>query len=164
MPFDLAPHQTHAPIRTLNSQVAAIPVRWVDGKPEVLLITTRGRGAWIVPKGWALMDCLAAECAEREAFEEAGVTGQIEPYSLGTFEYWKKSKQGKVFFDVTAYALHVEHVVADWPERATRKRAWFPPDVAAQLTGNPGLAELIRSAVRVGFKASPPVFAGGVLN
>jgi len=165
MAFDLAAQKTlHAPIRTLNSQVAAIPVRWVDGKPEVLLITTRGRGEWIVPKGWATLDCLGAECAAREAFEEAGVTGQIEDYSLGTFEYSKRTKQGKVLFEVTAYALHVEHVMSNWPERDERKRAWFAPEVAARLTGNSGLAGLIRAAVQVEFKSAPPAFAGGLLN
>lgn len=161
MPFDLEQQSAlHAPLRTLNSQVAAIPVRWTDGKPEILLITTRGQGRWIVPKGWALLDCLATECAAREAFEEGGVTGQVEPYSLGVFEYWKKSKQGKLFFEVTAYAMHVEHVLADWPERGVRKRAWFAPDVAARLSGNESLADIIRAAVSVEFKTAPPVFTG----
>jgi len=164
MPFDLAANEAHVQLRTLNSQVAAIPVRWVDGEPEILLITPRRSGQWIVPKGWALLDCLAAECAAREAFEEAGVTGQVETYSLGTFDYWKPTKQGKVRFEVTAYALHVEHVLPDWPEREERKRAWFSPEVAARLTGNEGLADLIRAAVQVEFKSAPPVFAGGLLH
>jgi len=167
MPFDLAAHEAcvHVQLRTLDSQVAAIPVRWVDGSPEVLLITSRGPGEWIVPKGWAMLDSLAAECAAREAFEEAGVTGEVEPYSLGTFEYWKRTKHGKVFYEVTAYALHVQYELPDWPEREKRKRAWFAPEEAARLIGNEGLAELIRSAVQVEFKTAPPVFAGvGLLN
>lgn len=150
MPFDLvASGAPHAPLRTLDTQVAAIPIRWVEGRPEVLLITTRGRGQWIVPKGWAMLDCLAGECAAREAFEEAGVGGRVEPFSLGTFAYFKRSKKCRTYFRVTAYALHVERVFADWPERAARKRAWFAPEVAARLTANDELADLIRAAVAV---------------
>ncbi|MBC7767517.1 MAG: NUDIX hydrolase [Phycisphaerales bacterium] len=155
----------HASLRTTNSQVAAIPLRWSDGAPEVLLITSRGRSQWIVPKGWALMDCLAAECAAREAYEEAGVTGEVEQYSLGAFEYFKQTKQGRLYFEVTAYALHVERVLADWPERNKRRRSWFAPDVAAQLTGNESLSQLIKAAVQVEFKpAARPQRAVGLLN
>lgn len=150
MPFDLqADTALRAPLHTFSSQVAAIPIRWVAGEPEVLLITTRGSGRWIVPKGWPMTDSLGAECAAREAFEEAGVVGEVERYSLGTFEYWKHSKRGRVFFEVTAYALHVKQTLPDWPERGSRRRAWFAPEVAARLTANDSLADLIRAAVKV---------------
>lgn len=131
-----------------DSQVAAIPVRWSGGRAEVMLITTRRSGRWTVPKGWPLVESLASECAAREAFEEAGVRGRIEPFSLGMFEYWKRSKSGRVFLQVTAYALHVEHMANNWPEREERKRAWFLPEVACRLANNEELATLIRAAVQ----------------
>jgi len=126
----------------------------------VLLITTRKQRHWIVPKGWAECDSAAPDCAAREAYEEAGVTGRIEDYSLGTYAYWKQSSQGRLFFHVTAYALHVENVLSDWPERDRRKRAWFSPQVAAKLTGNDELAALIMAAVQVKFRPA----AVGYLN
>jgi 8-oxo-dGTP pyrophosphatase MutT (NUDIX family) len=99
-----------------------------------------------VPKGWPASEASAAECAAREAFEEAGVIGEVGLSSLGTFQYWKRAKRGRVFLQVAAFALRVEQVLGDWPERKERKRAWFTPDVAAKLAANAELATLIRSA------------------
>lgn len=150
MPFtEVNTSKCFAPMSGATSQVAAIPIRWVGGRPEVLLITTRGTGRWTIPKGWPLADSLGAECAAREAFEEAGVRGHIEPYSIGTFEYWKRTKKDRTFLQVTAFALHVKEIARDWPERQERKRAWFSPDVACRLAANDELALLIREAVRV---------------
>ena len=145
-----------APMSGATAQVAAIPLRWTNGRPEVLLVTTRGTGRWTIPKGWPLADSLGAECAAREAFEEAGVRGRVEPYALGTFEYWKRSKHGRVFLQVTTFAMHVEHVAWDWPEREERKRAWFSPDIACRLAGNDELSALIREAVSVKAPVSTP--------
>lgn len=139
-----------APMSGATSQVAAIPIRWSSGRAEILLVTTRTTGRWTVPKGWPLAESLGAECAAREAFEEAGVRGHVEPYSLGTYEYWKRAKKGGVFLQVTAFALHVEDVAWDWPERKERKRAWFPVDVACKLVANDDLSALIREAVSLG--------------
>ena len=150
MPFtEVNTSKCFAPMSGATSQVAAIPIRWVGGRPEVLLITTRGTGRWTIPKGWPLADSLGAECAAREAFEEAGVRGHIEPYSIGAFEYWKRTKKDRTFLQVTAFALHVQEIARDWPERQERKRAWFSPDVACRLAANDELALLIREAVRV---------------
>jgi 8-oxo-dGTP pyrophosphatase MutT (NUDIX family) len=150
MPFtDINPSKCFAIMSGATSQVAAIPIRWVGGRPEVLLITTRGTGRWTIPKGWPLTDSLGAECAAREAFEEAGVRGRVEPYSLGTFEYWKRTKKSRTFLNVTAFALHVQEIAWDWPEREERKRAWFSPEVACRLAANDELVLLIREAVRV---------------
>lgn len=160
---DLNSNISLAPMSVVTSQVAAIPIRWTNGRAEVMLITTRRSGRWTVPKGWPLTDSLGAECAAREAFEEAGVRGRIEPFSLGTFEYWKRAKSGRVVLQVTAYALHVDHVSTDWPERGERKRAWFAPEVACRLANNDELAALIRAAVQV--RAAKPAPAGfGISN
>lgn len=137
-----------------TSQVAAIPIRRLDGRPEVLLVTTRGTGRWTVPKGWPLADSLGSECAAREAFEEGGVRGHVEPYSLGTFEYWKRTKKSRVYLQVTAFALHVEQVTLDWPERSERKRAWFSPDVASRLINNDDLSVLIKAAIELPTRAA----------
>lgn len=142
-----------------TSQVAAIPIRWIGGRPEVLLITTRGTGRWTIPKGWPLADSLGAECAAREAFEEAGVRGRIEPYSIGSFEYWKRTKKSRTFLNVTAFALHVQEIAWDWPEREERKRAWFSPEVACRLAANNDLAALIREAVQSRLEFSSEIAA-----
>ena len=150
MPLDhIDTHRALALMSAAASQVAAIPLRWTNGRPEVLLITTRGTGRWTVPKGWPFDESIAADCAAREAFEEAGVQGQVESYSLGQYEYWKQSKRGRIILQVTAFALHVERILQDWPERNERKRTWFSPEVAAKLAANDQLGVLIRAAAQV---------------
>ena len=150
MPFtEINAGKFFAAMSGVTSQVGAIPIRWTNGRAEVMLITTRGAGRWTIPKGWPLAESLGAECAAREAFEEAGVRGRIEPYSIGVFEYWKRTKKNRTFLSVTAYALHVEEVAWDWPEREERKRAWFSPEIACRLTANDDLSALIREAVSV---------------
>jgi 8-oxo-dGTP pyrophosphatase MutT (NUDIX family) len=170
MLFDqIASSQSLALMSAATTQVAAIPIRWTSGRPEVLLITTRGTGRWTVPKGWPLADSMATDCAAREAFEEAGVKGRVEPYSLGTFEYWKRTKRSRTVLQVTAFAMHVDEIAPDWPEREQRKRAWFSPEVACRLANNDELAVLIRAAVQVrapalGWRERPGVRVFGMSN
>lgn len=150
MPFDqIDTNQALALMSAATTQVAAIPIRWTSGRPEVLLVTTRRTGRWTVPKGWPLANSLGAECAAREAFEEAGVLGRVEEYSLGAYEYWKNAKQGRVILQVTAFALHVDRIMQDWPERGERRRTCFSPEVAAKLAGNEQLGVLIKAAANV---------------
>lgn len=91
-------------------------------------------------------DCPDCESARREAFEEAGVLGRIEPHSLGSYTYWKGAAKKRTYFQVHAFALHVEQVLPDWPEKAARKRCWFTPETAAKLVGNAELGLLILAA------------------
>jgi 8-oxo-dGTP pyrophosphatase MutT (NUDIX family) len=147
MPYD-ASGSTKVHLRgcVAHLQVAAIPIRSRNEQVQVLLVTTRGRGAWIVPKGWPAGDCLDGESAQREAYEEAGVTGRMVPHSLGAFMYWKRAGKKRTYFQVHAFALRVEMMLLDWPERGTRKRCWFTPENAAKLVSNPELGELILKA------------------
>jgi len=147
MPFDtLQIDFVSKPHQLRHVQVAAIPLLWAGGAPQVLLVTTRGQGRWITPKGWPLGDYPDAASAAREAFEEGGVIGRTEPYSLGSFDYWKGAGKRCVYFEAHAFALYVEEVLDAWPERTSRKRCWFSPETAAHLVGNRALADLILAA------------------
>jgi 8-oxo-dGTP pyrophosphatase MutT (NUDIX family) len=69
-------------------QFAALPWRRRRGERlEILLVTTRRSGRWIVPKGWPIDGCSPRECAAREAMEEAGVLGVIAAEPIGDFPY-----------------------------------------------------------------------------
>jgi 8-oxo-dGTP pyrophosphatase MutT (NUDIX family) len=136
---------------TAHQQVAAIPVRWnADGAAEVLLVTTRGGGRWMAPKGWPITGAPNPHCAEREAYEEAGVLGRVERCSLGEFEYARKSRKRATIVRATAYLLRVERVLSEWPERGQRKRVWFPLETAVRLVANDELGALIRAAAALG--------------
>jgi len=160
MPFDaISTVSAIRPGRVANLQVAAIPVRQLGGAPQVLLVTTRGQGAWIAPKGWPAGDYPDCESARREAFEEAGLLGRVEPYSLGSYTYWKGAAKKRAYFQVHAFALDVERELRDWPERKVRKRCWFSPETAAKLVSNAELGALILRAAH-GVRAR--VFSPGV--
>ena len=75
--------------RKSRQQVAAICYRTNEAGKEVLLITSRDTGRWIVPKGWPINHKTPSESAAQEAWEEAGVVGRADSRPLGLFSYTK---------------------------------------------------------------------------
>lgn len=133
-------------------QVAALPWRsTANGEDEVLLVTSRGTGRWVLPKGWPEKRELLHEAAAREAAEEAGISGEIAPDEIGRFYYGKAMKSGLHWHcEVRVYPLHVTAIADKWPERKHRERRWFSLDEAASLVNEADLAELI-----AGFVSNP---------
>src|SRR5262249_23178072 len=59
-------------------QFAALAGRISEGgMREVMLLTSRETHRWVVPKGWPMKGRKPAEVASREAYEEAGLVGQV---------------------------------------------------------------------------------------
>ncbi|TMV51704.1 NUDIX hydrolase, partial [Thioclava sp. BHET1] len=71
--------------RPKRLQVAALCFRGGGAATEVLLITSRDTGRWVVPKGWPMRGLDAAGAARQEAWEEAGVMGRIAAEPVGRF-------------------------------------------------------------------------------
>nr|WP_255014356.1 NUDIX hydrolase [Roseovarius sp. M141] len=128
----------------LRTQFGALCYRMRRGKPEVLLITSRGSGRWIVPKGWPV-DCKTPmQSAEIEAWEEAGVRGRIYSRCLGLYHYHKSVPDSAGLPCVAMlYALKVQEIASDFPEAGQRKRRWLRPKKAAALVDEPELAHMI---------------------
>ncbi|MCJ2132957.1 NUDIX hydrolase [Methylobacterium sp. J-026] len=133
-------------------QVAALPFRvGPDGQIEVLLITSRDTGRWIIPKGWPMSGRKAHRAAEREAFEEAGLIGQIAADPVGWYRYEKRLADGRALpCKVRVYPLRVEAQHARWPEQDQRTLRWFAPEDAARLVQEDELQQLL-----AGFAAEP---------
>jgi predicted phosphate transport protein (TIGR00153 family) len=129
------------------SQYAALPYRMdEEGKLEILLITSKERRRWVIPKGNPIPFFLNYETAAREAFEEAGVEGGIATESLGSFRYMKRRRAGvEVPALVTVYPMLVTRQARSWPESGQRELRWFPPDQAAEAVEEPGLKVIIAS-------------------
>ena len=124
-------------------QYAALPFRVRDGELLVLLVTTRGTGRWIIPKGSSEKGLRPHEVARQEAFEEAGVRGQVHRECFGTFEFVKGAAAGEsALCAVDVYPLAVEQELDDWPEKGMRQREWMTPGQAAMRVSEPGLIEL----------------------
>jgi hypothetical protein len=114
--------------RCRRASNTALPWRMTDGTLEVLLLTSRGTGRWVIPEG------LAARCA---FFRPIGCTGSLgrsrhpripiteEP--IGSYRYDKvRDEGGSVECVVYVHALAVEEQLDDWPEKGQRELQWFP--------------------------------------
>jgi 8-oxo-dGTP pyrophosphatase MutT (NUDIX family) len=131
----------------LPVQIAALPWRRNadSGKPEVLLITSRTSGRWIIPKGWPMWRKKDWEAAAIEAFEEAGVEGMIEKEPIGSFQHDKKRVSAlPIRFLINVYPLQVVRCLEEWPERSERQRKWLPLEDAAQLVCADGLRQILK--------------------
>ena len=126
-------------------QIGALCYRFTKGSPEYLLITSRGTGRWIVPKGWPIDGKSPQDAAAEEAWEEAGVKGTVKDKCLGAFGYTKIVADGKDFpCQVLLFPLKVKSLAQDYPESAERRRKWFRPKKAAARVSDPELAKLMR--------------------
>lgn len=126
-------------------QVGAIPfLRKPDGTLNVLLVTSRETGRWVIPKGWPMKSRSAGGAAAQEAFEEAGVRGRIRGGKLGRYHYPKRLRDGSVVPCVVhVFPLLVEHLADTWPEHDERRREWFTPSDAAGHVAEPELSEIL---------------------
>lgn len=119
--------------------------REAKGAVSILLITSRDTGRWVIPKGWPMAGKRAADCALREAFEEAGVEGRIAGGPIGVYAYDKVLARGVQPCIVSVFPVEVDRLRKDFPEKGQRERRWFTPKKAAARVDEPELKSLIRS-------------------
>jgi len=124
-------------------QSGALPWRLGLRKAEVLLVTGRGSGRWIIPKGWPVAGKSLADSAAQEAFEEAGIEGKVEPNAIGTFRHVKQHLFGRVAVDILVHPMAVERELSQWPEKGERNRKWFGVEEAAEQVDSAELGRLI---------------------
>jgi 8-oxo-dGTP pyrophosphatase MutT (NUDIX family) len=132
--------------RPARMQYAALCYRFRKkrGQLEVLLITSRDTGRWVIPKGWPMEGKQSYAVAEREAYEEAGVKGRIHKEPVGHYMYRKGlSDDFKVACKVQVYALEVGDLCKNFPEKGQRRLEWVSCAEAADRVAEPGLKELI---------------------
>ncbi|MBD8889988.1 NUDIX domain-containing protein [Roseibium litorale] len=131
-------------------QIAALCYRVMadpgpDGKRcEVLMVTSRGTGRWILPKGWPIMTRKGHKTAEIEAFEEAGVNGKAGKKPFASFQSHKGFRGGfAVPTDVLVYLVEVTGETQDYPELGQRERKWMPIEDAVKIASEPGIARVL---------------------
>lgn len=128
-----------------GEQIAALPIRWdAKDRVSVLMVTSRGTGRWVMPKGWEMDGKKPWRAAEIEALEEAGAKGYIGHTMLGTYRYPKIMDDGRIVpCLVRVYPMVVEKLLRDWKERKHRTRRWFSPKAAAKRVDEQELAALL---------------------
>ena len=128
-----------------KKQYAALAWRHTGAGREVLLISSRDTGRWIIPKGWPIKGLSPAETAAREAYEEAGLGGQMSKKSIGKFDYDKRLDNGGMQpCEVEVFALEQMIQHPTWPEQGQRTMQWFSIPEAAKAVEEPELQKIIR--------------------
>lgn len=128
-------------------QYGALPYAIVDGQLVVLLITSRGRGKWIFPKGRLIEGLTPWETAAREAEEEAGVRGEIEELSIGSYVLPVTDERPQpVVVDI--FPLRVTEQLESWKEQRSRYRHWAVLGEAKRLITHEGLADVAVALAR----------------
>jgi 8-oxo-dGTP pyrophosphatase MutT (NUDIX family) len=130
--------------RDVRTQFGALCWRRKKGEVQVMLVTTRGTGRWIPPKGWPMDGATPAGAAAVEAFEEAGVEGVSNGACLGIYTYTKEMPGDDLPCVVALFAIRVTKVHAAWPEMHQRRRKWMCPKKAAASVKEPELRRLLR--------------------
>lgn len=133
-------------------QAGAIPYTVVQGQAVFLLITSRRSGRWIFPKGELIEGMTPWALAAHEAFEEAGVTGEIDTSPIGSYRTMKTLSLRRQPITVDLYPLRVEEQLEEWPEKDQRHRHWAILPEAKRLLSEAKLAEM---AARVSRSLAP---------
>src|SRR6266498_4810732 len=117
--------------KSLPLQVAAVCYRRRGSAIEFLLVNTNGGSKWTFPKGSTDARLSHSQAAEREAAEEAGALGTIEPrhfhvyiHSKGVF--WQPG--GVQEYVVKAFLMDVHQTRP--PDEADRNPTWFDAEQA----------------------------------
>ena len=124
-------------------QACVIPFRRLGQDVTFCVITSFDNKRWIFPKGFVDGDESLQDTGLKEAFEEAGLHGQVVGPPLGRYVY---SKWGTVL-DVAVLLMEVERADGAWLE-GNRLRRWTSGKEALKLIGKPELREMLRRGMR----------------
>ncbi|WP_428642276.1 NUDIX hydrolase [Roseibium sp.] len=132
-------------VKPARLQIAALCIRPGEQEPEILLVSTRDTGRFILPKGWPERDKPASETALIEAYEEAGVLGTADPRPIGSFRSYKGISNGlKIRTKVLVFKVRFEKQLKSFPETGQRKRLWLPVSKAIEKVDEPALKRFLR--------------------
>lgn len=129
-----------------RNQYGALCFRYKDGGDEIdiLVVTSRDSGRWIVPKGWPMKGSEPHEAAAIEAWEEAGVRGEVRKAPIGRYTYLKELDDGKVVpCVVDLFQLEVKESQTEFKEKGQRRLAWVSPEEAARRVREVELKSLL---------------------
>ena len=129
-------------------QSGVVPFKVYNGNISVLLITTRKKRKWVIPKGIIEHGLTPLESAIKEAVEEAGVRGRGFHHLLGVYNYpkWGGTCMVKV------YPLEVNELLSDWEEEQFRDRRWFYFGDVLNVIEDDGLRKIIASLPDILYK------------
>ena len=115
-------------------KTGVVASREKNGQTEVLLVSTKNNG-WGVPKGNLIPELGKKKTALEEAYEEAGVLGEISNKKKATIEHpdWT----------LDLYPMKISKLLKKWPEMGRREREWVPLKKVDKKLGYPALVECV---------------------
>lgn len=126
--------QSRAGNKNVPRQAAVIAFRRRSRKVEICLIRRKGTGTWGIPKGFIDPGDTPEEAALNEAYEEAGLSGEVIGNTLGTYDYQKRGTG----FTVAVFAMEVLEEQKTWREMTFRERRWSSvADAGERLASHP---------------------------
>ena len=129
--------------KKIREQSGVIPFYQDTDELKVMLITPRWcADIWIFPKGNLAAGLTPAESAAEEAYEEAGVKGEVRSALIGQYHY---EKYGRLY-RVSMYLLEIEEILDDFPEVDDRNRTLVSLSTALDLLQNDALRGLLHTA------------------
>lgn len=133
-------------LRPPSMQVAALCYRKTKDGHDILLVQSRGRKQWILPKGWPKEHLTSAQAAAEEAYEEAGARGAVSETAIGTYRYTKSLSPGvEIPCLAYAYPVEVSERATHFPEAEIRNVKWFSAETAAEMVSAPELRSLLQA-------------------
>jgi len=121
-------------------QSGIIPYSIEQNKMNIILISTINKKKWTIPKGIIEPGLSASESAVKEAYEEAGIKGNIGDSPLGLYRY---DKWGSVC-EVIVYPFIVTNLLDDWPEKHIRERVFVNINEAELMIKNKELKNILK--------------------
>ncbi|MGV6838681.1 MAG: NUDIX hydrolase [Planktomarina sp.] len=132
--------------RETRIQFAALCFRCKGDKLQFLLVTSRRRQRWILPKGWPENGKTPAQSAAIEAYEEGGVIGKAYDISLGVYGYSKiHGPNAGLPTVVMVYPIEVTKTKKKYPESRQRRRKWYSRKAAMARVDDPQLRKIIKT-------------------
>lgn len=127
------------------TQVGALAIRFEEGAPWVMLVTSRETKRWVIPKGWPMRGKGNWAAAEQEAKEEAGIIGRTCKQPVGEFFYFKRQIKHFDLCRVEVFVVNFQRQLSVYREKGQRETCWLPLKQAAQIVQEPGLAALLQN-------------------
>ena len=115
-------------------KTGVVATREKNGQTEVLLVSTKNNG-WGVPKGNLMPELGKKKTALEEAYEEAGVLGEIDGDKKATIEHpdWT----------LDLYPMKISKLLKKWPEMDWREREWVSLKKVKKKLGCSALVECV---------------------
>lgn len=121
-------------------QSSVIPYQFKKDKLRLLIITSVKKKKWIFPKGIIEEDMTPEKSAAKEAYEEAGVVGELLNKELGFYTHKKWGGE----CEVKVFGLLVTGILEDY-EESFRDRKWIEINEIEKYITNKNILDIVKN-------------------